>query len=61
MIGADLRILVVGAGIGRLGAGIGRLGADLPGNPTRALRALGLRQWGRNIFHANYRSLLELP
>ena len=54
MIGAGLRMLVVGAEIGRLGA-------DLPGNPTRALRALGLRQWGRNIFHANYRSLLELP
>jgi FAD-dependent urate hydroxylase len=26
-----------------------------------ALRDLVLRRWGRNIFHANYRPLLELP
>jgi FAD-dependent urate hydroxylase len=26
-----------------------------------ALRNLVLRRWGRNIFHANYRPLLELP
>jgi hypothetical protein len=39
MIGAGLRMLVVGAGIGGLGAA-------LPGNPTRGLRALGLRRWG---------------
>jgi hypothetical protein len=35
MIGAGLRMLVVGAEIGGLGA-------DLPRNATRALRALGL-------------------
>ena len=62
MIGADLRILVVGAGIGGLGAAralrqrgfaadvVERdpawahtgAGIYLPGNATRALRALGL-------------------
>jgi 2-polyprenyl-6-methoxyphenol hydroxylase-like FAD-dependent oxidoreductase len=26
-----------------------------------ALRNLVLRRWGQNIFHANYRPLLELP
>jgi 2-polyprenyl-6-methoxyphenol hydroxylase-like FAD-dependent oxidoreductase len=25
------------------------------------IRDLVLRRWGRNIFHANYRPLLELP
>lgn len=34
---------------------------DRTRNLTPALRNLVLRRWGRNIFHANYRPLLNLP
>jgi FAD-dependent urate hydroxylase len=34
---------------------------DRTRNLTPALRNLLLRRWGRNIFHANYRPLLDLP
>ena len=34
---------------------------DRTRNLTPALRNLVLRRWGRNIFHANYRPLLDLP
>jgi 2-polyprenyl-6-methoxyphenol hydroxylase-like FAD-dependent oxidoreductase len=34
---------------------------DRTRNLPPALRNLVLRRWGRNIFHANYRPLLELP
>jgi hypothetical protein len=34
---------------------------DRTRNLPTALRNLVLRRWGRNIFHANYRPLLELP
>jgi FAD-dependent urate hydroxylase len=34
---------------------------DCTRNLPPALRNLVLRRWGRNIFHANYRPLLELP
>ncbi len=34
---------------------------DRTRNLPPALRNLILRRWGRNIFHANYRPLLELP
>jgi FAD-dependent urate hydroxylase len=34
---------------------------DRARNLAPALRNLLLRKWGRNIFHANYRPLLDLP
>jgi 2-polyprenyl-6-methoxyphenol hydroxylase-like FAD-dependent oxidoreductase len=34
---------------------------DRTRNLPAALRNLVLRRWGRNIFHANYRPLLDLP
>ena len=34
---------------------------DRTRNLPPALRNLVLRRWGRNIFHANYRPLLDLP
>ncbi len=34
---------------------------DRTRNLPSALRNLVLRRWGRNIFHANYRPLLDLP
>jgi FAD-dependent urate hydroxylase len=34
---------------------------DRTRNLPPALRNLVLRRWGRNIFHTNYRPLLELP
>jgi FAD-dependent urate hydroxylase len=34
---------------------------DCTRNLPPALRNLVLRRWGRNMFHANYRPLLELP
>jgi FAD-dependent urate hydroxylase len=34
---------------------------DRTRNLPPALRNVVLRRWGRNIFHANYRPLLDLP